>query len=246
MNRGEMRTEVRDILGEEVADFWGESELNRYINESQYRFLNEERWPWLVSEDVGSVAAGVATYDFRSGIAMNRQVNIRLTGTDDRPYAPERVSPSKGFQLRDSYAPSYTSSYPRWFYITSALDDSGTGDYIYTARFVPDNTTDLDVNFQYFREVTELSADGHYPDLPVEYHKALVHYAAGTAWLKELNGAQKAKEQFELYADVVTQAKKEWLSEPDDDPLVIGSDEPQYTIRVPGMGVPTAFDYPLG
>jgi hypothetical protein len=246
MNRGEMRTEVRDIVGEEVADFWSEPELNRHLNEAHFRFLNEERWPWLVSEATGSIAAEDPGFDLPAGVAMNRAINIRLTGVDLRPYPPERVSPSKGFELRDAHSPGYTSPYPRWFYIASVLDASGSGDFVYTVRFVPDNTTDMDIDLQYFRAGVELGSDGDYPDLPVEYHKALVHYAAGTAWLKELNGAQKAKEQFELYADVVTQAKKEWLSEPDDDPLVIGSDEPQYTIRVPGMGAPTAFDYPLG
>jgi hypothetical protein len=225
MNLGVMRTEVRDIIGEETADFWTDAELNRYLNEAQHRFLQEERWPWLVSEATGSVDNADGELTLTEGVAFNRQLNITLTKDGDtRSYQPKRVTPVEGFRLKSQYSTSTTTSYPSWFYVTSAADDDDDGGYIYVVKLVPSPTTDMDVDYQYIRATVSMDADNAVADLPLEYHKALVHYAAGTAWLKELNGEQKASEQFGMYGSIVTQARDEWLTESADNPVVMGGE----------------------
>jgi hypothetical protein len=77
-----------------------------------------------------------------------------------------------------------------------------------------------------------MTGDNDVPDMPVEFHKAVVHFAAGTAWLKELNGGPKADEQFSLYQVVLDSAKRSVFSDSDDDPVVMGGGEPQYAVGV--------------
>lgn len=232
MNRGEMRTEVRDIIGEDAADFWKDAELNRYLGEAQHRFLAEERWPWLVTEFTSQLLAGDPELLLTAGVAHSRHINFTLNlTTDDRPYPVTRVDANKGFELQTMWTASAT--YPAYFYIVSIEDEVGDGTYQYVAKFVPTPTADMDVAGQYTRAGVTMDADADLPDCPPEYHKALVHFAAGTAWLKELNGGAKAREQFQLYQGVVDQARAEMFTQPEDDPIVMGKDEPQY-MEYPG------------
>jgi hypothetical protein len=216
-----IRTEVRDIVGEETADFWSDAELNRYINEACYRFAGENRWSWLLTEGTGQLQANDPELLLTQGVADYRHLNIMLTRSGDtRPYLPKKVSPARGFRLRQAH---YTAqSYPAYFYVTTAEDSSGTGDFTTVVRFLPTPNGAMDVEFQYYRQVAELDADSDVPDIPVQYHKALVHYAAGTAWLKELNGGAKAQEQFNLYDTIVMQARDDEESAADDEVLVWG------------------------
>ncbi len=229
MNRGDMRTQVRDIIGEDSADFWSDAELNRYLNEAQYRFSGEMTWPWLITE--GSASLTEQDLELPEGIDFTKAINLHVTTEGgSRMVQPRRVSAFKGFELRRRYNSDTTATYPSFFYVTSVVDGSGEGLFTTTIRFIPTPADTLEVEYQYYRVVEELTADADIADLPVEYHKALVHHAAGTAWLKELNGGPKAQEQFELYTAVLDQAKNEFFSDPNDQHTVMGFDEPQYTV----------------
>ena len=229
MDRSAMRTQVRDIIGEDTADFWSDAELNRYLTEAQFRFLGEANWPWALTAATGQILAGETDLDLTEGIAFSRQINFKLSNDETaRPYQPTRVSAVKGFELSLGYTSGTTGVAPLYFYIVTVADDDDDNKFTWVARFIPAPAADMDVDYQYFREGTDLDADDAVPLLPVQYHKALVHHAAGTAWLKELNGGPKAQEQFELYNAVVNQAKMESFSDPDDDHMVMGHDDPQY------------------
>lgn len=231
MNRGELRTEVRDIVGEVErsdgdGDFWKNAELNRHIDEAQRRFLNEERWPWLLSEGSGSLVAEDPDLELVEGVAATRHLNITLTRVDwDRLYQPKRVSPAQGFQLKNEYA-SGVGNEPEFFYVTSVQSPAGPGDgYIYVVKFVPAPVQDMDVSYQFYRSGVPMDADDSEPDMPEDYHQGVAHYAAGLAWLKELvGGERKAQEQFEMYAGVVSQARGEWFGAPEDSIVVMGAD----------------------
>jgi hypothetical protein len=226
MDLSSILTEVRDILGEESADFWSDAELTRYINEGQRRFAGDERWNWLITEGTGTLTADDPELELVEGVDPNRHMNIRLQKDGEtRAYLPIKVAPTKGFELGTLY--TSTASYPEWFYITRVYSDLEDGNYTTVVKFVPTPSADIDATYQYFRTPADLEASPDIPDLPLPYHKALVHYAAGTAWLKELNGGKKAQEQFDLYAVVRDQARDEQASQAPDDFLVVGKDEPQ-------------------
>lgn len=218
-----IRTEVRDIIGEDSADFWSDAELNRYINEAQRRFIGENRWSWLLTEGTGTLYAGDPDFILQDGVADYRHLNIMLTKSGDtRPYLPKKVTPARGFQLRQVY---YTAqSYPTWFYVTSVADDDNDGSFWTTVKFIPEPVSDVDIEYQYYRTPATLDGDTDAPDVPVQYHKALVHHAAGTAWLKELQAQGKANEQFSLYDAIVMEAKGDEESNGDDDFIVVGGD----------------------
>jgi hypothetical protein len=234
MDRFTIRTEVRDIVGETVEDFWKDTELNRYIDEAQYRFSQEERWSWLITEGTETLFGGGSTIDLIEGVHQFRHMSIMLNkvGESTRMYLPVRVQPSKGFELRALYP--NPSTYPQWYYVTH-VQDSNDGVFIATIKFVPEPIDDFDVQYQYFRMPDSLSSDSSAPDCPIQFHKAIVHYAAGLAWEKELSAGPKASDQFQLYGKVVEQARIEERSQADDEVLAWGSDEPQYNRgRYPG------------
>ncbi len=229
MDREDMRTQVRDIIGEDAADFWSDAELNRYLTEAQYRFLGEANWPWCMTETTDTLESGDTDIPLTEGAAFARTINFKFsTSETTRPYQPTRVSAAKGFELSLGYMPGTTGTAPLYFYIVSVDDDDDDGEFVWVARFIPAPASDMDVSYQYFRDGNVLDADDAVPFLPGKYHKGLVHHAAGTAWLKELNGGPKAQEQFELYNAVVDQAKREMFSDPDDDHMIMGHDDPQY------------------
>lgn len=234
MDLSAIRTQVRDIIGELVADFWTDAELNRYITEAQFRFLAEANWPWLITGSTATVTAAQATVALTESFEPTNLVAVRLTKDGDtRTYLPKRVTPQKGFDLTTMFSTSTTASYPEWYYLSAVADADSNNLYIYTLTLIPTPTSAMTLTFLYLRDAADLSGDTVEPDLPVEFHKALVHYAAGTAWLKELNGGPKAQEQFDLYALIVEQAKREFFADPDDTPVVMGKDEPQYSRRRP-------------
>lgn len=232
MNRGDMRTQVRDIIGEDSEDFWKNAELNRYLQEALYAFAREARWPFYITEFTGMLSAGDPDLELTAGVAASRHLNITLQKSGQtRTYQPVRVSGNEGFQIRSQYSTQASYSYPGWFYVTTVMDDDGVPTYV--ARFVPTPISDMDVEGQYYRSPAIMDADTDIPDLPVEYHKALVHHAGMTAWLKELNGGGKANEQSQLYTAVVDKALREWQTEPDDAPLIMGGEEPQNPMHAP-------------
>lgn len=241
MDRSQIRTEVRDILGEDSADFWKDAELNRYITEALYRFAAEERWPWYVTEFTGQLDAGDPDLELTVDVAAARHMNLVCNlQNETRTWQPQRVSAAEGFALRSQYSGS-TSSYPGWYYVTAVQTDMTDDEFVYVARFIPTPTDIIDVEGQYYRTPAALDGDADVPELPTRYHKALVHHAAATAWLKELNGGAKAQEQMVMYANVLGQAREqEMQAEPDDTPLVAGGDYstftynagPAWTVRV--------------
>lgn len=240
MNLSTIRTEVRDILGELTADFWTEAELNRYANEALRRFIGENRWSWLITEGSATLLAGDPDLTLTEGVADYRHLNIMLTKTGDvRPYLPKKVTPLRGFQLRQSW---YTAqSYPTWFYVTNVSDSADDGSYETVVKFIPPPNEACDVEYQYYRTPDLLTADNDVPDIPIQYHKALVHYTAGTAWLKELTAGGKATEQFQMYDAIVAEAKGDEESNGDDDFIVAGGSD--YAER--GSRFDTVSDYAL-
>ena len=231
MDRQALREEVQAILGEtSSADFWPTAQLNTKLNEALRRFVAAERWPWLLTEGGGQLLADDPLLELEEGVAATRHINVTLipVATPDRRYRAIRLSPAQGFDMRNTF--TSTVSIPEYFYVTSVASAEDDGRFTYVLRFVGTPSQDIDVEYQYFRNAPELDADSDEPDIPEEFHMALAHYVAARAWEKELGpDAAKAREQDELYAYVLEQARTEYLQSPDDTPLIVGGAPPQYT-----------------
>lgn len=229
MDREDIRDAVQEILGEATADFWGETQLDLRISEAQRRFLAAERWPWLVTEGTGQLTADDPDLELQEGVAATRHLNITLIpeSSPTRRYTPRRLSAVQGFSMRNLYTSN--TQYPEYFYVTSVADSDDNGQYTYVAKFVGTPSASMDVEYQYFRAGQTFDGDNDVPDMPEEFHMALVHYVAARCWEKELGpDASKAREQDSLYAFILDQARTEWLQQPEDTPLIVGSEPPEY------------------
>jgi hypothetical protein len=205
MDLSDIRTDVRERIGEDAADFFTDPEVDRAINLAQTTFTAEEPWPWLYTEWVTTIAEGQDTLELPDNVSIHRTFNLSIFGGSlTRGRMLERVSPDDGFRIRHEYEALVQP--PTFYYLTSASVDVDTT--LYVVRLTPVPDTDYDVEAQYLRVPLELSAPDDTPDLPAEFHPALPAWAAAHLFLKEMDISQKAQEQFQLYFGVVAQAKK--------------------------------------
>mgnify|MGYP001314907746 CR=1 FL=1 len=169
---------------------------------------------------------GVTTVPLQTGVAFERHFNLLMTFTgEQRPRAPRRVHPGEGYNLRMTY---YTpTSEPLAYYIASEANAAGV--YTSTIRFVPPLSRAATLEYQYVRDPVVVAAPTTEAlDVPEEYAMGVCSYAAGHAFLKELNFSKKSDEQFALYAKAVADAKREARKVMPDSGLVWGAQQPQY------------------
>jgi hypothetical protein len=213
MDLSDIRTDVRERIGEDSADFFTDAEVTRAINLAQTTFIAEEIWPWLFTEWETTIGTGVDELELPSNVSFHRAFNLSVMGGSlTRGRLLERLSPAAGFAARFEY--ETLPQTPAYYYLTSASRDAA--ETLYVVKFVPATDTDYDVSAQYLRVPDELTADDDVPDLPDEYQPALAAYAAGNLFLKEMQISQKAGEQFGLYGEVLRQARKLLEVHPDE------------------------------
>lgn len=219
--------ETRARLQELSADFWLDNELYRAINEGIMRFSLEEKWPWyFTAKTAVAHAANTATLGLEAGVSFERVFNLGMSFSGDtRMRQPHRVHPAEGFELRAKYGTA--ASEPLAYYITTEATASGV--YTATVRFVPVVNRASTIEYTYLRRPTVVAAPtNQHLDVPEEWAMGVCAYAAGHAFLKELNFSQKADEQFALYQKTVSDAKREMRKISPDSGLVWGRQQPQY------------------
>lgn len=209
MDLTDLRLEVRERLNELTADFFTADEVDRAINEAIRRFCAEESWPFLLTEWTSSITTSTAELDMPADISLTRVFNLAISGSNLAiPRMLVRVDGNEGFVLRHQY--SLSTGTPRWYYITrSNQNDDNAPPVTYTAKLIPASDGDYDVEAQYMAVPATLTGTAEEPMVPTEYQAAIVAWAAGNLFLKELGISQKASEQFGLYAKVLDQARKD-------------------------------------
>lgn len=201
----EIRTDVRERIGEDSADFFTDAEVDRAINLAVTTFTAEEPWPWLYTEWDSSIAQGVDTLELPSNVSVHRVFNLSLiNGSLYRGRMLERLQPAAGFKAR--YEFQALNQAPIYYYVTAATRDAA--ETLYVVKFIPVPDVDYDIEAQYLRVPAELTDASDVPDLPDEFHPALPAWGAAHLFLKEMQVSQKAQEQFQLYGSVLQQARK--------------------------------------
>jgi hypothetical protein len=210
----EMRTDVRERIGEDVADFFTDAEVDRALNLAQTTFTAEELWPWLFTEWETTIAEAVDELELPSNVSIHRAFNLSVMGGSlIRGRMLERLAPAAGFRARFEY--ETLPQTPAYYYLTASTRD--VAEILYVVKFVPTPDTDYDVSALYLRVPVDLVANDDFPDLPDEFHPALPAWAAGHLFLKETGSvSQKAAEQFGLYGEVLRQARKVLEVHPDE------------------------------
>jgi hypothetical protein len=114
-----LQTQVAERLGETaVRDFWTTAELKEELNAALHQFTNEEKWHWLLTSGTADLDSGDTGFAFPEGVDSGNISSILITpdGTI-RPYLLVKVTPEKGFDLRQYYY--FSSGYPTWYYLSS-------------------------------------------------------------------------------------------------------------------------------
>lgn len=205
MDLADLRTDVRDRIGEDTADFFTDAEVDRAINLAVTTFTAEEPWPWLYTEWATTIAEEEDTLELPEDVSWHRLFNLTVFGGSlYRGRVLERLEPQAGFRLRHEYAGA--PQCPGYYYLTSAERDASTT--VYVARLIPVPDVAYDLEAQYLRVPAELSSTDDVPDLPTEFHPGISAYAAAKLFLNEVEISQKAQEQFQLYFGVLAQARK--------------------------------------
>lgn len=228
MDLAGMIDEVRERLGETdgLDDFWTDDEITRAINEAIVRFCYEDQWPFLLTEWDSSITVDEDELDLPQSVSLTRVFNLAINGdTLATPRMLTRVSPQEGFRLRHMY--SNMSGCPRWYYITRTdLSTSSAPPITYTAKLIPTSDGDYDVEAQYMAVPDELATDTDEPMVPPEYQEAIVAWATGKLFLKELGISQKSQEQFQIYSKVLAQAIQDLKAFDLDETVAWGRNEP--------------------
>ncbi len=218
MTKTEMLTEVRARLGEtsgydtgapDPGDFWKDSEINRRLDEALARFANEEEWDWLVTHfSAGSPL--IQTNDtivLQDDVNINRSFSLVLAPPSGRPVLPRRVTPFEGPHLTAFH--SGTTGRPQWYYILDNTVETGPNPKV---RVAPAADAEYIATYQYIRRPTWQGGAGE-PDIPEDYHTAIVAKATALCWLKEWNpaGREKWEEQTQEYTAILEQARADQM-----------------------------------
>lgn len=221
MNKAELREDVRERIGERVENFWLDTFIDRHLIQGVRRFNNEERWPWLLTKQ-GNIPlpAALSTIELIDNIPVNRHLGLVLHPDTDltTDLVLKRVSLPEALRHIQDYAG--TASTPTMYFSATALanayDDGDTATAV-TLTVLPTPDVDYTADFYYYRDdLVVLETDEDEPRLPESYQDAVIAWATAQCFLKELNGGNKAQEQFNLYATILEQAKQDLKELPED------------------------------
>lgn len=226
MNLLEMRTDVRERLGERTPNFWTDPFINNKINQGQTRFAREEKWPWLyaVQENI-PLAQGANTVELIDGIDWTRHFALALyrEGAAE-PVLPKRVTAWTGLRLKQRH----TAGEPQFWYpagmVINEYPDGDRWEGAHTAKLVPAADQAYTVEYYYIREPERLVNDADETIIPEAYQEAIVAWATAQCWLKELNGGRKAQEEFDIYNTVLEQAQADYKESAQDTTFSWGGD----------------------
>ncbi len=225
MDTATMKLEVRERLGETTEeDFWKDTHILRMLNEGLRRFSMEEKWPWLFTTRTDlTLPADSTTLGLETDIDINRYFSLVLVEGSTALHAPRRVQPGDGARIRvETFGVKDT---PRWYWVERIADPGTVLNYV--IRFAPQADKEYGAEYSYLRIPAALDSDDDIPDIPEAYQEAIIAYATGMLWLKELTGGGKAQEQFNIYQAVLQQARQEMKAFAIDEQLVWGKRAPE-------------------
>lgn len=227
MNLLEMRTDVRERLGERTPNFWTDVFINNKINQGQTRFAREERWPWLYAVQPNvPLGQGGNTIELIDGIDWTRHFALALYKSgDSTPILPKRVNTFTGLRLKQKHTGVGEPGY--WYPAGTVTNVYGDGDKLevaHTAKLVPAADQAYTVEYYYIRQPDKLVADTDESIIPEAYQEAIVAWATAQCWLKEINGERKAQSEFNIYNTVLEQAQKDYKSMAQDESHSWGGD----------------------
>ena len=165
-----LRSRVSKRLGlDETASGTEETLVTYELNDAVRDFLLRTR----ANVNRASITISVETDDLDTSTNILALLNISVTGTDSQQWLPERTSPTEILRMRR--ASSVTTGGVARFYASQGNS---------MLMFYPPLGVNAVVTIYYVPRPTEMSTGAHDPSnetyggIPVEYHPALIEYAA--------------------------------------------------------------------
>ena len=172
MNLGQMRTALDQLTGLGMDT----SAQDAWINAAIQQISTEREWPWLDGTDSFSTVADTAEYALPSDWAGTRSVTSSYGAT----YPPVPIRTGDDWDdWRDDYDYGF------------AIE--GTNLVLY-----PTPTSVFTIKHRYIKTETALSSDSDTPELPTEFHWAIIHLAAALTY-DRLGQMPQAAAQRALY-----------------------------------------------
>uniref|UniRef100_A0A6M3X877 Uncharacterized protein n=1 Tax=viral metagenome TaxID=1070528 RepID=A0A6M3X877_9ZZZZ len=170
MTFDEIKTAVRELLGEPVADQWSDTQVARYINYAASEIWRElmrradHEWGWTSGSAI-SIVSGTQEYSLPSDMLLFRA--IERVNIDD-PYFLSRVRIQDRGKFTSISASG--SSYPSRFYLRPPS-------YFGLAP-KPTASIASALKVWYVPVATEMSLSADEPEIPEQHHRLIVFRAA--------------------------------------------------------------------
>ena len=184
MNRGEIRTEVLDILATTSDDkLLTTAVVNRFINRAVQAISVHKDWSWLDAEATLTTVAATSNYALPSDYLRT----VSLTNADNAPLLYLDASQIDAADEIEAVEPVY-------FTIVD-------GEIVLS----PTPSTTATLRHRYRRREPELDDDADVPLLPVPYHAAITEYAAALCFRRQHND-QAAGVAMDAYRSILEDA----------------------------------------
>lgn len=201
MNVGDIKTRVKRQFGDESAVQVTDDDIIRWINDAQRDFVMQTE---TLLETVRTIDTQAGTQDYAYPTDLFILRNVRYKGSTDTSFHRLMYLNLQQFdELMDGWdgnTTTETQAAPRWY--TSYENRI----YIYPTPF---ESITGGLKILYSRYPTDISLDSDVPDLPINYHNAILNYCLQKAYEldEDLNAAQFAAQQAE--ADIKLNQEKQ-------------------------------------
>lgn len=203
MNLSEIRDRVRSLTGIRLVTLRSDENIDTVVNEAYQEIVNLESWPFLVSEETVTVAAGTTSFVTPQGYSemnslsysdqFNAQVRIRQTTLDE-------------LDRLDQTAEGSPEMYAR-------VDGS-------TFRFYPTPTTSVTFFLRGKLDVESLSRDSDQPIFAPQFHPVLA-YRASSRILGEEGDDSGRSEFYQLEANTFFLRMQQYYIRSNDRGLIV-------------------------
>jgi hypothetical protein len=179
LNRGEMRSMVRSLLGD-ISRELDDQLINMWIQEDYNMLAAERNWEWL-KEEV-SVTLSVGDYNFTLPTAHSRVSEVFIV-------TPQTGSTSVtdsvlDYEIVDHVPHVLDMEYanPKHRYAVS---------YNGVVTISPESTEDITVRVRYYKKPTQLNTDAAEPDMDEKF-RSIIPYMTATKAALHLGNKEKA------------------------------------------------------
>lgn len=185
MNVGDIKTRVLRTFGDDANVQITEADIFRWINDGMQHIVSQNETLLRTVSSPVNLVANDDTYSLPADCHRLQAVRIKRYTTDNSYYTLGYVTS----QELDEYVSGWDGTDISADVPTSYTKDTNTSIRLFP---VPSTSITNGLKFYYTKYPTDITTTTDTPELPLEYHNALVSYCLWQAYLldDDVNGAQ--------------------------------------------------------